>query len=55
MDAHLGPAYARVWSREQSLRDLDGQTVYEALDAGESPKRVWRAVHAALELPAADR
>jgi hypothetical protein len=29
--------------------------VLEALEAGETPKRVWRAVWATLELPASER
>lgn len=55
MEHHLGAAYSRVWAREQVLRGLDGRTVDQALAAGESPKRVWRAVWQHLELPASDR
>ncbi|NUS51889.1 MAG: DUF3046 domain-containing protein [Nocardioidaceae bacterium] len=55
MDHALGPAYARSWAEQQVLADLGGRTVIEALDAGEPPKAVWRAVWARLELPAADR
>jgi hypothetical protein len=55
MDHHLGGAYARVWAREQVLRELDGQTVDQALESGESPQRVWRAVWGALELPDSER
>ena len=55
MDAALGPAYARSWAEQHVLAELDGRTVREALAAGESPKFVWRAVWAALELPARDR
>jgi hypothetical protein len=55
MDQHLGGAYARVWAREQVLRELDGRTVDQALEAGESPQRVWRAVWGALELPDSER
>jgi hypothetical protein len=40
MEQALGPSYARTWSREQVIADLDGRTVQQALDAGESPKRV---------------
>jgi len=52
---HLGPGYARVWADTQVLRELNGRTASEALDAGVEPKIVWRAVHSALELPASER
>lgn len=55
MEQHLGTGYARVWSRQQHLRDLGGRTVDEALANGEPPKVVWRAVWACLELPARER
>jgi hypothetical protein len=55
IDTHLGRAYGRVWVDTQVLPQLDGRTPREALDAGVLPKQVWRAVHSALELPAADR
>jgi Protein of unknown function (DUF3046) len=55
MEQHLGGAYARVWAREQVLGELGGRTVDEALAAGESPQRVWRAVWGALELPDSER
>lgn len=55
MDAALGPAYAASWARQQAIGALDGRTPVEALDAGVDPQRVWRAVHATLELPARER
>ncbi|MGH3497163.1 MAG: DUF3046 domain-containing protein [Nocardioidaceae bacterium] len=55
METHLGGAYTQVWSEQYVLRELDGRTVRQALDAGEPPKRVWRAVWAALELPPSER
>jgi hypothetical protein len=55
MDQALGPAYARTWAEQQVLAELDHRTVKEALDSGETPKRVWRAVWESLELPARDR
>ncbi len=55
MEHHLGPAYAGVWAREQSLPDLGGRCVVEALDEGVAPKVVWRAVWSALELPESER
>jgi hypothetical protein len=55
MDLVLGASYARVWSRQQVLSSLEGRTVDEALEAGEPPKLVWRAVAEALSLPASQR
>lgn len=55
MESALGPTYARTWSREHVIAGLGGRTVVQALDAGESPKTVWRAVWETLGLPAADR
>jgi hypothetical protein len=53
--AHGSEAYAAHWAGQHVLSALGGRTTSEALDAGESPKRVWLAVHEALGLPAADR
>lgn len=55
MERHLGPAYASVWAEQFVIGTLDHRTVQEALDAGVSPKEVWRAVHAVLELPVSER
>lgn len=55
MERHLGVGYARVWADTHVMRALDGRTATEALDAGDQPKSVWRAVHQTLELPAVDR
>lgn len=55
MELVLGVAYAPVWARTQVLADLDGRTTQEALDAGETPKLVWRAVCEALSLPESQR
>jgi hypothetical protein len=55
MEAALGPAYARSWAEQHVLGELGGRTVVEALGAGEPPKVVWRAVWAALGLPARER
>lgn len=55
MEQALGRAYARSWAEQQVLAGLGGRTVREALDAGESPKNVWRAVWEQLELPASQR
>jgi hypothetical protein len=55
MDQHLGDTYARSWASSQVVGELDGKTVDEALAGGQSPKNVWRAVHAALRLPPSER
>jgi hypothetical protein len=55
MEQSLGRAYARSWAEQHVLGELDGRTVVEALEAGEQPKLVWRAVWADLELPARER
>lgn len=52
---HLGPTYGKVWAETQVLQQLGGRTPREALDAGVEPKQVWRAVHAQLNLPPAER
>ena len=55
LEQHLGAGYARTWAGDQVLRELDGRTVAQALEAGETPLVVWRAVHQALALPARER
>lgn len=55
MEHALGPAYARSWASMFVMAELGGRTAQEALDAGVPTKEVWRAVWAALELPAKDR
>jgi hypothetical protein len=55
MEQALGSSYARTWSREHVIGDLGGRTVVEALEAGETPKRVWHAVWRVLGLPASER
>ena len=52
MELHLGTAYARSYARDQVLSQLSGRTVEQALAEGEDATVVWRAVVAALELPA---
>ena len=55
MEHALGPTYAAVWASQQVLADLGGRTVEQALEAGEPPKQVWRAVAERLELPEQQR
>ena len=55
MEAVLGSGYTRTWAREHVLAELGERTVNQALDQGEDPKVVWRAVSKALHLPASLR
>lgn len=51
MENRFGARYAESVARDQVLRQLDGQTVVQALEAGWSAKSVWRAVCEAFEIP----
>lgn len=55
MEAHFGSGYAHVWAGRHVLAELEHRTVAQALESGESPKRVWRAVWAHERLPARER
>jgi predicted phosphoadenosine phosphosulfate sulfurtransferase len=55
MDRVLGATYARTWAEQQVLAALGHRTVSQALDDGEPPKHVWRAVWERLELPLSER
>jgi hypothetical protein len=55
MDAVLGPAYSRVWARQQVVSALEGRTVEQALSDGVPPKRVWQEVAAVLAIPESQR
>ena len=55
MEHALGPAYARSWAASFVLAELDHRTAQAAIDAGEPPKAVWRAVWKVLGLPDRDR
>lgn len=55
LEGALGAAYARHWAGQFALTELGSRTAVEALADGESPKRVWRAVWKALDLPAVER
>ena len=52
METHLGSSYARSYARDHVLSELEGRTAEQALADGEDATRVWRAVVAALDLPA---
>ena len=55
LEKDLGSGYAMVWADSHVMSILGGRTASEALDAGEDPKTVWRAVHAERGLPASER
>jgi hypothetical protein len=55
MDEQFGAAYAASVARDQVISRLGGRTILEALDAGESPKVVWRAVGEHFEIPVSQR
>ena len=55
MKAEFGEAYAESFARDYVIAELDGRTVQQALDEGESAKDVWRAVCVAMQLPAEKR
>jgi len=55
LDQFLGRDYSRTWAELTVVRELDGRTTREALDAGVPPKQVWSAVRRHLELPESER
>lgn len=55
MRAHFGEAYADSFARDHVMAELGGRTVRQALDDGWEAKDVWRAVCAAMDVPAARR
>ena len=55
MNDEFGAARASAVSRDHVLADLGGRTVEQALEAGIDPRRVWRAVCEAYEVPPARR
>lgn len=50
MDEQFGTVYARSLAVDYRVPAL-GATVAEALERGDSPKKVWRAVCAEFEVP----
>lgn len=55
MRERFGTQHADTVSRDQTLRQLGGRTVLEALEAGMGAREVWDAVCEAYEIPLADR
>ncbi|MEU1077907.1 MULTISPECIES: DUF3046 domain-containing protein [unclassified Streptomyces] len=52
MAEHFGAAYADSFARDHVIAELGHRTVHEALDAGWETRDVWRAVCAAMDVPA---
>lgn len=55
MRAHFGETSADTFARDHVMSELGGRTVIQALDDGWEAKDVWRAVCAAMEVPASHR
>jgi hypothetical protein len=51
MNEEFGPTRAAVLARDHVFADLGGRTVEQALEAGIDPRRVWRAVCEAYDVP----
>lgn len=51
MNDEFGDAYAGSLARHHVLGVLGERTVLEALEAGESPRRVWLALCDAMDVP----
>ena len=51
MERRFGEGYARSYAADQVLPQLGSRTVQQALDQGENPKDVWRAVSDAAQQP----
>jgi hypothetical protein len=55
MADEFGAVRAGSISRDHVFAALDGRTVDQALEDGEEPREVWRAVCAEFEVPAERR
>lgn len=55
MDRRFGAVYAASYACDMVLAELGSRTVQQALDDGDDPKLVWRAVCDATQAPAAER
>ena len=51
MAGEFGEAYAGSLARSHVMSALGGRTAVEALDAGVSPREVWLALCADLDVP----
>lgn len=52
MNTQFGAEYADSVARDFVLAGLGGRTVHQALDDGEEPKLIWRAVCESFDVPA---
>lgn len=52
MEITLGRTYARSWAEDQSLPELEGRSVIEALAAGVPTRLIWQAVCMNAPVPA---
>ena len=51
IERQFGDTYAASVAKDYVLADLGGRTVDQALAEGIEPKRIWRAVCEAFEIP----
>lgn len=51
MEQEFGAGYAAIVADTHTLGALDGRTPAQALQQGEPPRTVWRAVCADLDVP----
>ncbi|GLZ55801.1 hypothetical protein Acsp07_54180 [Actinomycetospora sp. NBRC 106378] len=55
MEDEFGAVRASSIARDHVFSALDGRTVEQALEEGEEPREVWRAVCAEFDVPATRR
>ncbi|WP_026204909.1 DUF3046 domain-containing protein [Actinomycetospora chiangmaiensis] len=55
MEDEFGAVRASSIARDHVFSALDGRTVEQALESGEEPREVWRAVCAEFDVPASRR
>lgn len=51
MDDEFGQQYARTLAHDLVIDGLGDRTAEQALGAGETPRRVWEQVCAAMQVP----
>ncbi|KUG59271.1 signal transduction histidine kinase [Serinicoccus chungangensis] len=51
VEQEFGSGYGAVVTRTQSLGSLGGRTADEALEQGESARRVWEAICRDMDVP----
>ncbi len=55
MEGEFGPIRAGSLARDHVFAELGGRTVEQAIENGVDPKKVWRAVCEAYDVPAQRR